>query len=116
MASNTYGDLIWTNHALERIGQRGLNQEMAWSAVVQYDTYRDGKQSGTTEYEKRFGKSKVTAIVKVNEKGEKVVISCWIDPPYYGTDDYYKKQAYNRFQKAGFWGKFWLTIKEALGF
>lgn len=116
MATNTYGGFIWTNHALERIGQRGLSQEMAWSSIEHYDTYRVGKQYGTTEYEKRFGNSKVTVIVKVNEKNEKVVISCWIDPPYYGTDDYYKKQAYNRYQKASGWGKILLIIKEALGF
>ena len=116
MASNTYGGFIWTSHALERLGQRGLNQEMAWSTIEHYDATRDGRQYGTTEYEKHFGKSKVTVIVKTNERSEKVIISCWIDPPYHGTDDYYKKQAYNRYQKASGWGKIMLIIKEALGF
>lgn len=115
MSSNTYGGYIWTNHALERLGQRGLTQEMAWSAVAQSDHSQPGKQ-GSTEYRKKFGKSTVTVIVKTSERGEKIVISCWIDPPYYGTDDYYKKQAYDRYQKASGWGKVWLIIKEALGF
>lgn len=115
-ATQDYGGLIWTNHAITRLGERGLTQEMAWSTVVHSDASRKGKQPGTVEYDKQFGKSKVQVIVSTNKQGEKVVISCWINPPYYGTNDYYKKQSYQRYQKASGWGKVLLIIKEALGF
>jgi hypothetical protein len=112
--SRNYGGAIWTNHALERMEQRYLPQDMAWQAFQHPDTSFAGKQPGTTESIKQFGSSKVTIISKQNEQREWIILSCWIDPPLPGTKDYKKKQAYKSFQKAGFWGKLWLTLRHQL--
>jgi hypothetical protein len=109
-----YGSAIWTNHAMERLNQRGLSQNLAWQAFNKPDKSFAGKEHGTTESQKRFGESLVTIISKRNDKGEWLILSCWIDPPLPGTMDYYKKEDYKKYNKAGFWGKVFLTLKKQL--
>lgn len=117
MANNHYRNLIFTNHALERLKDRKLSELTAWEAFNNPDASSPGKQPGTTEYKKHFGKSTVTVIATQNEKKDGwVVLSAWIDPPYPGTKDYREKEHYKAYQKAGFWGKVWLTLKSQLGF
>jgi hypothetical protein len=110
-----YGGLIWTNHALERLGQRFLPQSMALDTYNSPDRYFAGKKHGTTECRKRFDKYQVTVITTKTEKGETLVLSCWVDPPYYGTQDYYKKQKYTEYKKATFWGRVWIELKSIVG-
>lgn len=112
--SQYYGKAIWTNHALERLGQRGLSQYIAWQTLTSPDRAIPGKNNGTMEFQKQFGTSLVTVIAKKNDKGEWIVLSNWIDPPLPGTLDYYQKEEYKKYQKAGFWGKFWFTLKKQL--
>lgn len=111
-----YGGAIWTNHALERLGQRGLTQDLAKQAFQHPDFSIPGKKSGTVEYQKKFGISIITVIAKQNEKNEWVILSCWIDPPLPGSIDIKKREEYKRFKKATFWGKIWLAFKSQLGF
>ncbi len=115
MANQYYGGIIWTNHALERLDQRGLSQELAWETFQRPDQKLAGKKQGTSEYQKRVNNSLITVIATQNEKNEWVVLSCWIDPPLFGTADYRKKEAYTKYRKAGFWGKVWYTVKKQLG-
>ncbi|HVZ58303.1 MAG TPA: hypothetical protein VG935_00915, partial [Patescibacteria group bacterium] len=112
--TNHYKGAIWTNHALERLGQRGLSQDLAWQAFSHPDRELPGKNSGTMEYQRRFGPSLVTIIAKQNERREWIILSNWIDPPLPGTMDYYKKEEYKRYQKSGFWGKIFLSFKKQL--
>lgn len=110
-----YRGAIWTNHALERLGQRGLSQDMAADTFNRPDASLQGKQSGTMEYQKRFGISLVTIIAKQNERNEWIILSCWIDPPLAGTEDAKKQEAFRNYKKAGFWKKVWLVFKSQLG-
>ncbi len=89
-----FGNAIWTNHALERLEQRKLPQDLAWKAFQYPDKTIPGKQTGSTEYQKYVGNSLVTVIAKKNEEGEWIILSCWVDPPLPGTIDYIKKQDY----------------------
>ncbi len=75
--SQSHGGIIWTNHALERLGQRGLTQDLAWQAFNNPDRSFAGKVAGTTEYQKRFGQSLVTLIAKQKRRREWIVISAW---------------------------------------
>lgn len=111
-----YAGAIWTNHALDRMGQRGLSQELAGETFKHPDKSVPGKIEGTTEYVKRFGNSWVTLIVKQNDKGDYLVLSNWIDPPMPGTEDFKKREEWKRYKKAGFWGKFWKVILRQIGF
>lgn len=111
-----YGGAIWTNHALERLGQRGLSQELAWKAFQFPDKSFKGNQPETIEYQKSFGKSLVAIIAKQNEKKEWVILSCWVNPPLSDSIDNKKKEEYKKYQKASFLRKFLITLKNQLGF
>jgi len=113
---NTYLDnVIWTNHALSRLEERKLPKNIALETFHYPDSTNPGKKTGTTELTKQVGKHTVTLIVKQSEKGEWIVLSAWVDPPYYGTMDYEKRQKYNQtmreWRKAGFWRKIWIEIR-----
>ena len=110
-----YGGAIWTNHALERLGQRGLSQDLAWQAFNNPDVSEAGKNPGTTESRKKFGNSTVTIISKRNDRNEWIILSCWIDPPLPGTHDFKKREDYLKYKKAGFWGKVFYTLKKQIG-
>lgn len=119
-------DVVFTNHAIDRMKQRGISGDWVWQAVKQPDEKQSGKQKHTTEFVKNFGEKTVTAVGKKNDIGEWVVLSAWMDPPVEGTEDFYKKEAYIRarekdrlfskqMEKASFWGKLWLTFRKQAG-
>ncbi len=120
-------DVVFTNHAIERMKQRGITGDWVWQAVKQPDDNNPGKEKHTTEFIKNFGNHRVTVVGKKNDIGEWVVVSAWMDPPLQGTEDFYKREKYlknrekNRFlsrqiEKASFWGKLWLTFRKQAGF
>lgn len=113
--SNNYRNVIFTNHALERMRDRGLPQENAYEAFSHPDSSIDGKEKGTIECVKRQEHYKITVIAKQNERREWIIISAWVDPPMPGSIDVGKKEAYQKYQKASFWGKLFLTLKKQLG-
>lgn len=113
--NNHYGGVIWTNHALKRLYQRGLKQEKALEAFHSPDRTLIGKKSGTSEFQKRFGPSFVTIIATKNDHNEWIILSCWIDPPLPGSVDAQKKDAYKTYQKASFWKKFWIVLRQQIG-
>ncbi len=107
--------LIWTNHAQERLGQRGLKKEMVVETFNKPETDNPGKNPDSYELTRRYGNSTVTVIVKKGDNKDWILLSCWIDPPLYGTDDYYKKKRYWEYKKADFWGKLWILLKQLVG-
>lgn len=116
MRNNSYfGGIIWTNHALDRLKERGMSRDIAIQAFKNPDNKKDGKQSGTYEFQKKIGNSYVTIIARRNVKQEWIMLSCWIDPPIYGTRDWKEKQYYKAYQKAGLFGKLWIIFKRQIG-
>ena len=115
MAQKYFGGAIWTNHVLDRLGERGLTQDIASSTFNKPDRSGPGRESNTTQYQKRFDKSLVTMVAKQNEKNEWIILSCWVDPPLPGGADDKKRIAYKNYQKASALGKIWITLKRQLG-
>lgn len=115
MAQTHYGGLIWTNHALERLHQRGLSQENALITFRNPEEILVGKNPGSSEFIRHFGSTKVTLIGKQNEKKEWIILSAWIDPPLPGSLDDRKKRAYHAYKKAPWWKKIVLSIKSQVG-
>ena len=120
-------DVVFTDHAILRMKERGISGEWAWGTVKNADKTQPGKEKHTTEFIKKFSFQTVTVICKKNDIGEWVVLSIWIDPPFAGTSDYRKKQKYiekleknkkldRKMEKASFWGKLWLTFRKQSGF
>lgn len=119
-------DVVFTNHAIERLKQRGISGDWAFQTVKIPDQSLPGKEKHTTEFIKKFEAYTVTAVAKKNDVGEWVVLSVWMDPPLPGTKDYHNRQKYLssldkekkyrvRLNKASFWGKLWLTFLKQLG-
>lgn len=107
--------LIFTTHLKERIAQRKLSAVQIEQTIYSPDKTGKGKEYGTTEYVKRFGSQTLTLIAKKSPEGEWIAISAWIDPPYPGTNDAWKKDLWRKSQKAGFWGKWWITFRRIIG-
>jgi hypothetical protein len=119
-------DVVFTNHAIERMKQRKISGDWAWQTVKTPDKKDPGKEKYTTEFSKRFDNHTVTAVAKKNDVGEWVVLSIWMDPPMAGTSDFKKKEKYYRkmekyraldkkMEKASFWGKLLITLRKQIG-
>lgn len=115
MADRSYGDVIWTNHALSRTSDRGLTQKIVWETYRYPDEKREGKEKGTTEFLRKVEDSIVTVIGKQNEKRQWLIISCWANPPLPGSIDIQVQKEHKTYRRAGFFGKFFYTIKKQLG-
>ena len=88
---NNFGGVIWTNHALQRLRERGIKQGDAWAtwrnpqqsgyasskgAWVYYKTYPVRLRNGASGYEK------IEVVAKQNEKKQWVILSVWSRPVY----------------------------------
>lgn len=75
-----FGGVIWTNHVLERLEERGISQGDAWVAFRNADRSRYAKSRGGWVYEKNFSKQKLEVVAKKNERGEWIILSVWAKP------------------------------------
>lgn len=116
MASNYYGNLIWTAHALQRLRDRQCSQDLALKTFHSPDRISNGKKWGTQEYKKTSGSHTITLIATKNQDNDWVVLSAWVDPPFPGSTDIQKKQRYQQYRRAGPWGKLWMhALKQLFG-
>ncbi len=97
--------IIWTDHAKQRLHQRGLSQSTVEQAIRHADRKRSGKKSGTQEYSAEFDGHTITAVVSPNTENQLIIVSCWVDPPFPGTADWKKKQRWKRYQLLPWWQK-----------
>ena len=65
--------------------------------------------------QKRIDDRTFAIVVKQNDRGEKIVVSAWVNPPYPGTRDAKKRSRYQQMQQGSFWKKVWLTVLDQLG-
>lgn len=72
-----FGNVIWTNHALRKMGERGIKQGNAWATWRRPDQSRYAKTKGTWIYCRTFGNQKIEVAAKQNEKKEWVILSVW---------------------------------------
>lgn len=81
---NRYLNLIFTNHAINRLYNRGISQEKAYETFAHPDGQLPGKIPGSVKFYKNYGpptgeagEQRIEVVAKKNEKGEWVVFSCW---------------------------------------
>jgi hypothetical protein len=72
-----YGGIIWTNHALERLKERGIKQGDAWTTWKRPDQSRFAKTKNAWVYYKTWGSRRVEVVAKQNERKEWVVMTVW---------------------------------------
>ena len=77
-----FGGVIWTNHALSRMRERGVKQGDAWATFKRPDQSRYAKARGAWVYYKTYGNQKIEVVAKQNEKKQWVILSIWSRPVY----------------------------------
>lgn len=84
-----YKGTIWTNHALQRLGERGISQNDAWATLTNPQQSRKGTNKNAWVFYRTYGSDKIEVVASQNEKRQWVVLSVW-SRPVYGTQTYPK--------------------------
>jgi hypothetical protein len=79
---NHFGGVIWTNHALSRLKERGIKQGDAWATWRNPQVSRKGNASGSWVYYRNYGETQIEVVAKKNEKNEWLILSVWSHPVY----------------------------------
>lgn len=111
-----YTDIVFTDHAIVKLKERGISKNDAFETVLHPDQNSSGKKKGTRELRKKFDEFEITAICRENNKQEWVILSVWRNPPLPGTPDAKQKTQWKKYNKAGVWDKIWFSIKQQIGF
>lgn len=106
--------IIWTNHALQRIKDRKISQGQIQQTIISPDSTINNPD-GSTEFAREYGQQKVFVVTRKNDKGEIIILSCWINPPTVGSKDHKKKMYYKKQKNSKGLKKFWYTFLNQLG-
>ena len=74
-----FGGVIWTNHALSRLQERGIKQGDAWATWNRPEQSRKGTSGGWVYY-RNWGGTQIEVVAKQNEKKEWIILSVWSRP------------------------------------
>lgn len=77
---NHYGGVIWTNHALDRLRERGIKQGDAWATWNRPEQSRKGTVAGSWVYYRNWGNTQIEIVAKQNERREWLILSVWSRP------------------------------------
>lgn len=77
-----FGGVIWTNHALIRLRERGIKQGDAWATFSRPQQSIRGKAPGTWIFYRDYGQDRIEVVASQNEKKEWVILSVWSRPIY----------------------------------
>lgn len=69
--------MIWTDHALSRMRERGISQGDAWTTWRNPDSSKHSKLRGGWVYYKTVGRKRIGVVAKKNERGEWLILSVW---------------------------------------
>ncbi|KKQ52476.1 hypothetical protein A2865_03440 [Candidatus Woesebacteria bacterium RIFCSPHIGHO2_01_FULL_39_17] len=72
-----YGGIIWTNHAISRMRDRGIKQSDAWAVWKNPDKSEYSKSKGGWVYERTFGRVTIGVVAKKSENNEWLILSVW---------------------------------------
>jgi len=80
---NDFKGVMWTNHALARMRERGISQGDAWVTFNRPEDSREQsnksgqKTKGAWVYYRTYGDQRIEVVAKKNEEGKWVVLSVW---------------------------------------
>lgn len=75
-----FGGVIWTNHALARLAERGIEQGDAWATWKNPEQSRYAQKKGAWVYYRTHGGERIEVVAKKNEKGQWLILSVWSRP------------------------------------
>lgn len=72
-----FGGVIWTNHALQRLQERGIKQGDAWATWRNPQQSRYAQNKGAWIYYRNYGSQRIEVVAKQNEKKQWLILSVW---------------------------------------
>lgn len=90
-----YGGVIWTNHAMQRLTERGVSQGDAWYTFQKPQQSRFATALGAWVYYRTYGDQRIEVVAKQNERKEWIIISVW-------SKKVYSQPSTNVYKKTGF--------------
>ena len=72
-----FGGVIWTNHALQKMRERGIKQGDAWATWNRPEQSRYAANKRAWIYYRVFKNQKIEVVAKKDEKGKWVILSVW---------------------------------------
>lgn len=86
---NHYGGVIWTNHALDRLRERGIKQGDAWATWRNPQESRKGTVVGSWVYHRTYGSTQIEVVAKhlpaqAGNKEKWIILSVWSKPVFQG--------------------------------
>lgn len=74
-----FGGVIWTNHALQRLSERGIKQGDAWATWNRPEQSRhgSGSQQGAWVYYRTYGDERIEVVAKQDEYKKWIILSVW---------------------------------------
>ena len=82
MTDRNFGGVIWTNHALAKLQQRGIKQGDAWATWRSPQQSRKGNAPGAWIYYRTYGRERIEVVAKKNERGQWLILSVWSKTVY----------------------------------
>ena len=80
-----YGGVVWTNHALQRLRERGIKQGDAWATWRRPEQSRYAVSKGAWVFYRTYGNQKIEVVSKKDEKGKWIILSVWSRTVYQKT-------------------------------
>lgn len=77
---NRYGGVIWTNHALERLRERGVSQSDAFVTFNNPSQTRHASTKNAWVYYRDFKNYRLEVVAAQNERKQWVIMSVWSKP------------------------------------
>src|SRR4030043_1337164 len=78
-SQNLYKEIIFTNHALQRMSERDIPKRDVWLVWYKPDESRYATSKQAWIYSKTWDGKKLEVVAKKNEKGEWIILSVWFD-------------------------------------
>jgi uncharacterized protein DUF4258 len=72
-----YKGLIFTNHILERMKQRGLSYDDIYWVFSRPDEVYKASASGGKKYYRNWKGKRFSVVAKQNDEGKWIVLTCW---------------------------------------
>lgn len=77
-----FGGVVWTDHALQRLRERGIKQGDAWATFQRPEQSRYATTRGAWIYYKTYGDSKIEVVAKQNERKQWIILTVWSRPVF----------------------------------
>lgn len=80
-----YGNMVWTDHVLNRLKRRSIPQSDALAVLRHPDKTFPGQKDGSVKFIRTINGRPIHVVASLNERQQWVVMSAWVrgesDPP-----------------------------------